>query len=147
VPVGSKTTEEETMSKRYRLPAAAVLAVAAVMLIAAACGGSSSSTPTTAAPTGGGTAAVAISNFAFTPQKITVKVGDTVTWTNNDSVPHTVTSATSLDTSATTTSEFDSGQFGPGQTFSFTFTKAGTFFYVCTIHRSQPAMHGEVIVQ
>ena len=133
--------------RRYWAPALAVVALSAIAVIAAACGGSSSSTPTTAAPTGGGTAAVAISNFAFTPQKITVKVGDTVTWTNNDSAPHTVTSATSLDTSATTTSEFDSGQFGQGQTFSFAFTKAGTYFYMCTIHASQPAMHGEVIVQ
>ena len=138
------------MSKRYRLPLAVVIVIGAVMLIAAACGSSSATPPAstaTATAGGGGTATVTIANFAFTPQKITVKAGTTVTWTNNDTAPHTVTSANSLDVSATTTSMFDSGQFGQGQTFSFTFTKPGTYFYVCTIHRTQPAMHGEVIVQ
>jgi len=141
--------------KRSSITLVVLAIVALVVLVAAGCGGgggsssSSSSTPaaTTSTAGGGATATVAIQNFAFTPQKITVKVGDIVTWTNNDSAPHSVTSATSLDTSATTTSMFDSGQFGQGQTFSFTFTKAGTYFYECTIHASQPAMHGEVIVQ
>lgn len=139
------------MSRGYRLPMTAVVVIGAIMLIATACGSGSTSTPapsTTATASGGGaTAAVAITNFAFTPQKITVKVGTTVTWTNNDSVQHTVTSASDLTTSATNTSLFDSGLFGQGQTFSYKFTKAGTYFYVCTIHRSLPAMHGEVIVQ
>jgi plastocyanin len=130
---------------------AVVIVIAAIMLVAAACGSSSTNTPapsaTATAGGGGGTAAVAISNFTFTPQKITVKVGTTVTWTNNDSVQHTVTSASNLTTSATVTDLFDSGLFGQGQTFSYKFTKAGTYFYVCTIHRSLAAMHGEVIVQ
>jgi plastocyanin len=145
---GFEDTEEEMIQKRYRLPAAVLVVLGAVMLIAAACGSSGASTPTASGTGGGGaTATVVIRNFAFTPQTITVKVGDTVTWTNNDSAPHTVTSATSIDTSATTTSAFDSGQFGQGQTFSFAFTKAGTYFYECSIHAKQPAMHGEVIVQ
>jgi plastocyanin len=135
--------------KRYRLPVAVFAVLGAVMLIAAACGSSSASpsTATASAAGGGATAAVVIKNFAFTPQTITVKAGTTVTWTNQDSVQHTVTSADSIKVGAKVTSMFDSGLFNQGQTFSFTFTKAGTYFYVCTIHASQPAMHGEVIVQ
>jgi plastocyanin len=133
--------------KRYRLLAAVFVVLGAVMLVAAACGSSSASTPTATA-TGGGTAAAAvIKDFAFTPQTITVKAGTTVTWTNQDSVQHTVTSADAIGVNANVTSDFDSGLLGQGQTFSFTFTKAGTYFYLCTPHRAMPAMHGEVIVQ
>jgi plastocyanin len=136
--------------KRYRLPVAVFAVLGAVMLIAAACGSSSASTSTATASaggTGGGTAADVIKNFAFTPQTITVKAGTTVTWTNQDSVQHTVTSADSIKVGANVTSMFDSGLFNQGQTFSFKFTKAGTYFYVCTIHAKQASMHGEVIVQ
>ena len=135
--------------KRYQLPVVVFAVLGAVLLIATACGSSSasSSTPSASAGGAGGTAAVVIKNFAYTPQIITVKAGTTVTWTNQDSVQHTVTSADSIKVGANVTSTFDSGLFNQGQTFSFTFTKAGTYFYVCTIHAQQPAMHGEVIVQ
>lgn len=76
-----------------------------------------------------------------------MKAGTTVTWTNQDSVQHTVTSADRISVGANVTSLFDSGLFSQGQTFSFAFTKPGTYFYVCTIHANQAAMHGEVIVQ
>lgn len=134
--------------KRYHwlAAAAAIVAIGAIMLVAAACG--SGSTPaSTASSTGGGTAAVVIKSFAYTPQTITVKAGTTVTWTNQDSAQHTVTSTDGISTSANVTNAFDSGLFNQGQTFSFTFSKAGTYFYECTIHKAQPAMHGEVIVQ
>jgi plastocyanin len=75
-----------------------------------------------------------------------VKAGTTVTWTNNDSAPHTVTSADGISTSANTTSLFN-GSVNPGATFSYTFAKAGTYYYLCTIHKSQAGMHGEIIVQ
>ena len=58
-----------------------------------------------------------------------------MTWTNNDFVPHTVTEVTN---------KFDSGVFGPGQTFEHTFDQSGTVKYYCTIH---PFMSGEVIVK
>jgi plastocyanin len=139
---------EETLMKRHRwLAAAAVVAIGAVMLVAAACGSSSSTPATTASSTGGGTAAVVIKSFAYTPQTITVKAGTIVTWTNQDSAQHTVTSTDGISISANVTSAFDSGLFNQGQTFSFTFSKAGTYFYECTIHKAQAAMHGEVIVQ
>ena len=77
--------------------------------------------------------AVNIQNFAFNPAELTVKVGDTVTWTNNDSVPHQIKSAS-----------FNSARLGQGQIFSFTFTSAGTFDYSCAIH---PTMTGKIIVE
>jgi plastocyanin len=90
--------------------------------------------PTTTAAAAAGNA-VSIANFAFSPASITVKVGDQVTWTNNDSTTHTVTADDN---------SFSSGDLAPGATFSFTFTKAGTFPYHCSIHTS---MKGTVVVQ
>lgn len=78
--------------------------------------------------------AVSITNFAFAPASLTVPVGTTVTWTNKDEEPHTV----SADDGS-----FRSQGLGTGSTFTFTFTKAGTFAYICTIH---PFMHGTVVV-
>lgn len=77
--------------------------------------------------------AVDIQNFSFTPATLTVKKGATVTWTNNDSVPHQIKSAT-----------FNSDRLGQGQNFSFTFNDAGTFNYICSIH---PSMTGKIIVE
>ena len=78
---------------------------------------------------------VTIHNFAFGPSSIVVNVGDTVTWTNQDGVAHT---ATARDGS------FDTGNIGPSRSGSHTFTTAGTFAYVCSIH---PFMHGTVVVR
>ncbi len=78
---------------------------------------------------------IEISGFAFVPATVTVTVGTTVTWTNLDSVAHTVTSETDL---------FDSGNLARNATFSYSFTDRGTFSYHCTIH---PYMKGEVIVE
>jgi plastocyanin len=69
----------------------------------------------------------------FTPAGVIVDVGTKVTWTNKDSVAHNVAkSADALDFGA----KFgvDASVFGPGQSYSFTFIKVGTFFYTCTIH-------------
>ena len=91
--------------------------------------------------------AVAIQNFAFAPQTLTVKAGTKVTWTNNDSAPHTVTSTDGPSTSASPTGLFDSGQMNSGASFSFTFTKAGTYYYECTIHASMASMHATIVVK
>lgn len=80
-------------------------------------------------------ATVDIKNFAFSPATLTVKVGTRVTWTNNDTVSHTVTSDTG--------SLLSSPTIAPGQTFSFTFNNVGTTNYHCAIH---PMMKGKVIV-
>lgn len=76
------------------------------------------------------TNAVTVQNFAFSPSSIKVKVGDKVTWTNQDSTTHTVTADDGL---------FDSGDLAQGKSFSFTFTKAGTYTYHCAIHPSMTA--------
>jgi amicyanin len=80
---------------------------------------------------------VTIQNFAFSPSSITVKVGETVTWTNNDTIGHTVTSDNN------TSGGPDSSTINNGKTYSFTFKKAGTYGYHCTPH---PYMKGTVTV-
>jgi plastocyanin len=105
-------------------------------LLATVSCGSSYQTPTptsTSTQTQGN--AVSIQNMAFSPATITVSVGTTVTWTNNDATIHTVTSNTGL---------FESGQLSKGSHFSHTFSTAGTFAYHCSIH---PEMTGTVKVQ
>jgi plastocyanin len=88
------------------------------------------------APAGAqGAAAVSIRHHMFMPAGITVPAGATVTWTNEDGAPHTVTSdARGL---------FGSGWKLEGGRFSFTFTRPGTYPYHCSIHRQ---MHGVVVV-
>jgi plastocyanin len=80
-------------------------------------------------------AEVKIDNFVFGPQTITVPVGATVTWTNRDDIPHT---------SVSTEGVFKSKVLDTDEKFSYTFTKAGTYSYYCTIH---PKMTGQVVVQ
>lgn len=82
------------------------------------------------APTGQtpqATHTVTIRNFSFNPSDITVKNGTTVTWTNKDSVAHTVTETDNLNGP-------DSGTVNPGSSYSFTFSKTGTYHYHCAIH-------------
>ena len=66
----------------------------------------------------------------FTLPNLTISVGDTVTWRNDDGAPHTTTGDDGL---------FDSGSLGTGAEFSHTFSEAGTFRYTCTIHPSMVA--------
>jgi plastocyanin len=82
-----------------------------------------------------GAAAVRIVDFAFMPASVTVSVGGRVTWTNTGERPHTSTSQAG---------GWDSGRLTTGQTFSFTFPRAGSFAYICTIH---PEMMATVVVQ
>ena len=80
-------------------------------------------------------AAVEIKDHMFMPDAVTVPVGATVTWTNQDGAPHTVTSDTK--------GMFSSGWKFKGGTFAFQFTKAGTYPYHCSIHKG---MRGTVTV-
>lgn len=84
---------------------------------------------------------VLMKNIAYSPATITVSVGTTVTWVNNDGVSHTVTSGTP----GNSTGPFDSSTIPPGGKFNFKFDSKGTFKYYCTIHPSQ--MQATVIVQ
>jgi plastocyanin len=72
--------------------------------------------------------AVAVLDGSFSPATLTIAAGDTVTWTNEDDSPHTVTSGT-----------FDSGNLEAGATFSFTFTEPGTYAYLCSYHDEMQA--------
>jgi plastocyanin len=80
-------------------------------------------------------AEVKIDNFVFGPGTLTVPVGATVTWTNKDDIPHTTVSTDGV---------FKSKVMDTDEKFSYTFTKAGTYSYYCSVH---PKMTGKVVVQ
>ena len=82
-------------------------------------------------------AEVKVDNFSFSPATLTVAVGTTVTWTNQDDIPHTVVSTD--DPRA-----FRSKVLDTDEKFTYTFTKAGSFAYFCSIH---PKMTGTVVVK
>jgi plastocyanin len=116
---------------------------AVVALAAAGCGSSNdnssssaSSTSTPAASSSGGGVAIKMANIAFDPKDVTVKVGQKITWTNDDSTNHNVTADSGAD--------FKSKDFGKGATFDFTPDKAGTIAYECTLH---PGMKATITVQ
>lgn len=81
------------------------------------------------------TSNVDIANYAFSPAVITVKAGTTVTWTNKDTVRHNVV--------ADNGGKPDGPLLLQSQTYSYTFSKAGTYSYHCSPH---PYMHGTVVV-
>jgi len=109
-------------------------------LLLAACGSDSTATDPTAAPDGdaGATAqdaSVRMADMAFSPASVSVPAGSTVTWTNDDSVPHTVTFGDAGPASSDTIDR--------GGTFAATFDEVGSYAYVCTLH---PGMEGTVEV-
>jgi plastocyanin len=129
-----------------------VVALATVASLAglAACGGTTqavapgtpstsdsvSSMPTATSAVSAPVAAntVSIKNFAFVPAAVTVKVGTTITWTNTDQEAHTVTAKNGA---------FNLAPLNSGSTYQYTFTKPGTYNYLCTIH---PFMTATVVV-
>jgi plastocyanin len=119
------------------------LAVLAGCTALAACGGSSSPsakhaaapTATKAATKQPSTVAVTMRNIRFRPHRIVVHLGQTVRWTNDDQVDHTV---------ASSALRLASEGIGPGKTFSYTPKRRGTFAYFCTIHAGQT---GVLVVQ
>ena len=78
---------------------------------------------------------IKIDNFSFAPGTLTVAAGTTVTWTNQDDIPHTAVSTDGV---------FKSKVMDTDEKFSYTFTKPGTFPYFCSIH---PKMTGTIVVQ
>ena len=101
----------------------------ATLLLSTASPGSSAKAPQPAS------AEVKVDNFSFGPASLTVAVGTTVTWTNRDDIPQTVVSTDKV---------FKSKVLDTDEKFSFTFAKAGTYPYFCSIH---PKMTGSVVVQ
>ena len=139
-----------------------LLACLALAVFAAGCGGddnddsgSSAPAPATTTETGaagtetgetttedsgsseaGGEIEIKMQNIAFSPKAVTAKVGQTIKWSNEDSVEH--------DVKATAGEEFKSDLFGKGGEFSYKLDKAGEIKYVCTVH---PGMEGTITVQ
>jgi plastocyanin len=90
---------------------------------------------TFAAAQSGKRATVTIKDLKYSPATITIRAGDTVTWTNDDDRDHTVVASDG---------SFNSGTIGSGESFSHTFEKAGKYPYGCRLH---PRMKGMVVVQ
>ena len=86
-------------------------------------------------PTEAATQAVSMGDNFFGPDALTVAVGDTVTWSNDGAVPHT----------ATAQGAFDTDILMSGESFSYTFSSAGTFDYICLVHPG--VMTGSIVVQ
>jgi plastocyanin len=112
------------------LTSLAAVAIAAVLLFAGA-----PNVTAIAQQSAPAAAEVKIDNFSFGPGALTVAVGTTVTWTNHDDIPHNVVS---------TDKAFKSKVLDTNEKFSYTFAKAGTYPYFCSIH---PKMTGTVMVQ
>ena len=81
------------------------------------------------------TSAIAIDNFTFNPQTVTVKAGTTITWTNKDDIPHAI---------AAVGKQFKSKVMDTDNTYSFTFTTPGSYAYFCSLH---PHMTGTIVVE
>jgi plastocyanin len=119
-------------------PASAPASAAPASAAPASAGAGGASTAAACAPAAAGTAptvTVTIKNFAFSPEPVTVKVGDVIGWTNGDSADHTAT----LDDDSCTTDSIANGE-----TESLVFTAPGTYPYHCKIHPTQ--MMGTITV-
>jgi len=138
----SRTAEARVRPRRLLVGIIAVLAALTTVAASGSDSGGGGAPPATAtasassgsAPAGGGST-VEIMNFMFMPGSLTVPVGTTVTWKFDDSTDHTV----SADDNS-----FASSPMANGQTFTHTFSTAGTVAYHCSIH---PFMKGTIIVK
>lgn len=101
----------------------------------AALAGSGNQPALAAAPGADAKAEIKIDNFSFVPPVVKIAVGATVTWVNRDDIPHTAVSTEKV---------FKSKVLDTDDKFSYTFTKAGTYPYFCSLH---PKMTGQVVVQ
>ncbi len=136
------------MARRFPLPLRVMLGCLGMAWLIAACGTADQtaqvtlSTPPAPVATAGPAATqttltpqVVVDNFSFKPQVITVTVGTTVVWQNQDDTPHTVTA---------TDKRFTSSALDTGDVFTHQFLAAGTYTYYCMIH---PKMTGTIVVQ
>ena len=116
----------------------AILALSMAVLAAVAIGRASAIADTSsssASPAPSATPVlVVIKDFAFSPSTVSIPVGGSITWKNLDQAAHTATDAKA---------SFDSGNLDTGKTYTYTFTKAGTYKIICTYH---PSMHGTIVV-
>ena len=122
----NKTLKGAALTLALNLGAVGLGALSTAALIAPA---AMAAPAATAGPT------VKIDNFVFGPEALTVAVGTTVTWVNQDDIPHTVVA---------NDKSFKSKVLDTDERFSFTFTKPGEYGYFCSLH---PHMTGKVIVK
>ena len=115
---------------RLSLPSQVRLSAAAALMAGVLTG-----TVASHAVLGAGGATATIDNFTFSPARLTVKAGTTVTWRNEDDIPHTVAASSRL---------FKSKALDTDDSFSFTFAAPGTYEYFCSLH---PRMTGTVVVE
>lgn len=127
----SRPTVQHVPAGRLR----ALAAMVAVVALAGACSSSKKPTSTSGTTGGSGGTGVDVKNFSFAPGTLDVSTGAKVTWTFDDPIGHNVHASDG---------SFQSGTLSGGQTYSFTFTKAGTYNYVCSIH---PFMKGQIVVK
>ncbi|WP_051344383.1 multicopper oxidase domain-containing protein [Alicyclobacillus herbarius] len=130
--------------KQHLYPALVVLTALGLAITTAGCQTTAATDHPTSASTSSVTTdkkqvTVKMSQLAYSPQTLHVTVGTTVTWRNDDTMAHTVTSGQQPHKDG----RFDSGNLDPGQTFSYTFKKPGRYPYFCTYH---PGMTGTVVV-
>jgi len=123
----TKKKERSRVKKRWQVTGFVAQAMIAVGLLAGLSSRINGQQPTSTE--------VKIDNFSFNPATLTVAVGATVTWINRDDIPHTVVSTDGV---------FKSKTLDTDEKFSYTFTKAGTYSYFCSIH---PKMTGKIVVQ
>jgi plastocyanin len=136
----------QPIRRKLVIGAASVLIAMGALLGCSAQAQSSAITPSTMTSTPAGPV-VNLSSLMFHPTMTTVKVGTTVTWRNDDPITHTVTSGrfegvdetTGLRSSQDPDGTFEAKLDGKGKTFSFTFTKPGTYTYYCDIHQGMNA--------
>lgn len=108
------------------------LAAAGLVLLASGCGDGEGDRTTAAADVARG---VSIEAFAFTPSRVSVRAGTTVTFTNRDGFAHTVTAKDRT---------YDSATLAEGETFTHAYDEPGTYPYFCAIHNS---MTGSIVVE
>ena len=140
------TAGNQTVRRRLLIGLASLIIAAGTFAGCSAGAESSATTPSTAvsAPAG---PVINLSSLMFDPATTTVPVGTTVTWRNDEPITHTVTSGRFIGVDKTTglrSSQNPDGTFeatlpGKGETFSFTFTKPGTYTYYCDIHQGMNA--------
>jgi plastocyanin len=134
---------------------ALLLACLALALVAAGCGGdddeggggggadetAQEEQPADSGGGGGGGGQVGMKNIQFNPADVTIKAGEAVTWTNDEAVAHDVDGSGK----GVKFSSGEEGGMNEGDTFKFTFDKAGTYDYICRVHA--PGMAGTVTVK
>ena len=136
------------MTKRSAAKWIAPVGLSLSLAFLGACGGDAEPqgqpSDTTTTSTSVAAATVEISEFAYTPKQVTVKVGDTVSWINRDEFLHTVTSGAVDGPENQPDGRFEEDLDEAGSEASVTFDEAGTFTYFCEQHN---AMDGVVIVE